>query len=247
MHKYFKKINIPFYDSDIDGYVRPINILKYFGETTSEETDKLIDENEVDFSFGWMLYRWKVEIIEYPKAKDDVQVNTWISKLDRFYAFREFTLTDEIGRTMVKASTVWLCIDMSKKRPIRIPKEYSEVMEEVGEANFKNFSDFKDLPEIDSYSDFKVRRSDIDSNNHVNNAKYLSWIVESMTEDIYNDYRLSEFEIIYKKEIKYGDVISTGFALDSRESGFLEFNHIITDFHKQKEHAFGKTKWIKKD
>ena len=246
MDKYTKKFNIPFYDGDKDGYIRPINILKYFGETSGEETDRLLGEKEIELNYGWMLYRWKVEIVEYPKVKDDIEIKTWVSRLDRFYAFREFTLFDGNGNTMVKASTVWLCIDMNRKRPIRIPKEYAEAIEEVGGANFKNFYDFKDEIQVSGYSDFKVRRSDIDYNNHVNNTRYLSWIIESMTEDIYNDYRLSEFEIIYKKEIKYGDTMSTGFVLDSRDDDCLEFSHIITDFHKEEEHAFGRTRWVKK-
>ena len=246
MQEYTKKFNIPYYDTDKDGDIRPINILKYFGETSGEETDRLLEKNEIQGDYGWMLYRWKVQIAEYPKVKENIQVKTWVSKLDRFYAFREFTLFDKNGREMVRASTVWLCVDMKKKRPIRIPKEYVDAIEIIGEANFKNFYDFKEDFQVNGYSDFKVRRSDIDYNNHVNNTKYLSWIIESMTEDIYKDYRLADFEIIYKKEIKYGDVVSTGYLLDDRDGESLEFKHIITDFHKEEEHAFGRTRWIKK-
>ncbi len=245
MHKYTKIFNIPYYEGDKEGYIRPINILKYFGETSGEETQKLLEENDIELDYGWMLYRWNVEIIEYPKVKESVQVKSWISKLDRFYAFREFTLSDENGKIVAKASTVWLCIDMNRKRPIRIPEEYSDTVNVSGNANFNNFYDFKEELDINSYIDLKVRRSDIDYNNHVNNAEYLSWILESMTEDIYNDYRLSKFEIIYKKEIKYIDTISTGFILDSRKDGNLEFTHVIVDSNKE-EHALSKTKWIKK-
>lgn len=245
MKKYTKKFSIPYYDGDKDGYIKPINILKYFGETSGEETNRLLSENEHTLNYGWMLYRWKVEIIKHPKVKEDVKVKTWVSKLDRFYAFREFVLLDKDENIIVKASTVWLCVDMNKKRPIRIPKVYSESMDILGEPNFKSFYDFKGDFKINTYADFKVRRSDIDYNNHVNNTKYLSWILESMTEDVYNDYRLSEFEIIYKKEIKYGEVISTGFILDSREDESLSFIHIITDQNKEEEHSFGRTKWIK--
>lgn len=246
MNRFTKKINIPYYDGDKNGNIRPENILKYFGETSSEETEKLVVEKEIEYEFGWMLYRWKVEILDYPKVKEDVYVKTWVSKLDRFYAFREFALLDKDENLMAKASTVWLCIDMDKKRPIRIPDEYSDNMQILGDPNFKSFYDFKDDLNIDSFIDFTVRRSDIDYNNHVNNTHYLEWIVESMTEDIYNNYNLSAFEIIYKKEIKYGDAIATGFVLESRDAGVLVFNHLISDFDREEEHAFGKTTWTKR-
>lgn len=246
MNKYTKKINIPFYDGDKNGDVRAENILKYFGETSSEETEKLVAEKEIEFKFGWMLYRWKVEIMEYPRVKEDVYVETWVSKFDRFYAFREFALLDKNKNIIAKASTVWLCIDMDKKRPVRIPTEYSDNIYGFGEANFKSFYDFKDSLDINGFSKFKVRRSDIDYNNHVNNTKYLSWMIESMTDKVYNDYRLSAFEIIYKKEVKYGDTISTGYVLETRNDCRLEFNHLISDFDRE-EHSLGKTIWLKKD
>lgn len=246
MDKYTKYFSVPYYDVNKEGYIEEINILKYFGETSSEETDKLLEENEATENFGWMLYRWKVEINRYPEVKENVSVKTWVSKLDRFYAYREFSMTDTNGNIVAKASTVWICVDMKKKRPIRIPKDYSDQMNILGNPNFEEFSPFKGELDIDSYSDFKVRRSDIDYNQHVNNTKYLSWLLESIPEDIYNNYRLCEFEIIYKKEIKYGDVISTGFQIESEDDESIEFTHIITDYNKTEEHSFGKTRWNKR-
>ncbi len=246
MNKYTKEINIPFYDGDANGNIRAENILKYFGEASSEETEKLVTEKDIKFNFGWMLYRWKVEIIEYPRVKEDVYARTWVSKFDRFYAFREFALLDKDKRILAKASTVWLCIDMDKKRPVRIPSEYSENIYGLDEPNFKNFYDFKDPLDINEFSKFKVRRSDIDYNNHVNNTKYLSWMIESMPDEIYDDYKLSYFEIIYKKEVRYGDTISTGFELETREDGILNFKHMISDFDGE-VHSLGRTRWIKKN
>lgn len=247
MDKYTKKFKIPYYDGDKYGYIRSVNILKYFGETSSEETDILLEGSEDIKDFGWMLYRWKVEILRYPTTQEKVEVDTWVSKVDRFYAYREFTMTDEEGGLLASASTVWIGVDMKRKRPIRIPKTYSDKMAIIGQANFDDFSDFREELKIEDYSDFKVRRSDIDSNEHVNNTKYLSWLIESVPEDIYREYDLLEFEIIYKKEIKYGDIISTGFEIESEDDDSISFKHVIKSCDKSEEHSFGKTRWIKKD
>lgn len=246
MNKYTKQFKIPYYDVDKEGNIEEINILKYFGETSSEETDNLLEESEKTENFGWMLYRWKVEIVRYAKVKEDVSVKTWVSKVDRFYAYREFTMTDAKGHILAKASTVWIGVDMVKKRPIRIPKDYSNQMNILGDPNFEDFSAFKEEVHIDDYSDFKVRRSDIDYNQHVNNTKYLSWLLESIPDNIYDNYKLYGFEIIYKKEIKYGDIISTGFQLESEDDERVDFTHIITDYDKSEEHSFGKTIWKKR-
>ena len=203
MGKHTKKLIIPYYDTDIDGRVSPYNILKYFGETSSSHTDEfLFDKKEDNHNYGWMLYRWKVKIDKYPKAKDKIYIETWISKLDRFYIYREFRVLNEEDEVLVIASTVWIMVDMKKKRPIRIPSDFLGKSEILDESNFTEFENFKEKIHFEKDIAFKVRRSDIDYNNHVNNTKYLLWIIEGVPNNIYENYILSEFEIVYKKEIK---------------------------------------------
>ena len=44
------------------------------------------------------------------------------------------------------------------------------------------------LEEFKYEESFKVRYTDIDSNNHVNNTKYIDWAIETLPEDIVNNY-----------------------------------------------------------
>ena len=67
---------------------------------------------------------------------------------------------------------------------------------------------FKKLPKlskIDFEKQFKVRRSDLDINQHVNNVNYIEWAVESVPEEIYNQKTLTGLEINFRAESKYGD------------------------------------------
>lgn len=246
MGKYRKVYHIPYYDTDKEGRITPYNILKYFGETSASQTDEfLLDVEEEVSNYGWMLYRWKVKINKYPKAKEKVYIETWISQLDRFYAYREFVILNEDNKVLGVASTVWLMVDMTKKRPVRIPNTFIEGSKIINERNFSEFENFKEKLDIKNHIDFKVRRNDIDYNNHVNNTKYLLWIIEAVPNNIYENYTLGEFEIIYKKEIKYGDTISSGYVKEKEEEGKVLYTHKISGKANNDEHAYGKTKWIK--
>lgn len=248
MEKHKKTFHIPHYDTDKDGRITPYNILRYFGETSNSHTDKFsFNQEELNnLNYGWMLYRWKVKINKYPKAKDKIYIETWMSKLDRFYAYREFTMLDENNEILGIASTVWIFVDMVKKRPIRIPNTFIEKSNIINESNFTEFENFREKIDTKDYIDFKVRRSDIDYNNHVNNTKYLLWIIEGVTDNIYQNYILSEFEIIYKKEIKYGDTILSSFVKDNIKNKEIILIHKISGKENSMDHAYGKTKWLKK-
>ena len=41
-----------------------------------------------DNNMAWMLNRWKVRFLEYPRPRDKIKVETWCSSIDRFYALR---------------------------------------------------------------------------------------------------------------------------------------------------------------
>lgn len=245
MSKYSKTFEIPFYDTDKHGNVTPLSLLAYLGETSGEHTNKIgFGYNQLmELNYAWMLNRWKVKIDRYPKAKEKIIIETWTSSVDRFYATREFIIYDKDKSELGRASTLWIFIDMKRKRPIRIPNDFIELVSPVEEKLFEDFYKFKKNYCIEDYLDFHIRRSDIDYNNHVNNKKYLSWMLETIPQDIYENYILKEFEILYKREILYGNTILAG-SKEKNESEYKrDFIHGIIDKDDNDSHALGWTRW----
>ena len=58
-----------------------------------------------------------------------------------------------------------------------------------------------------SEKSFDVRYSDIDTNMHVNNVKYVSWALETVPKDIVLNYELKNVKVTYEKETTYGETI----------------------------------------
>lgn len=245
MLKYKKTFRIPYYDADKYRRATPLAILTYLGETSGAHTEHIgfgVDKLQ-SLNYCWMLNRWKVKINRYPSVKEQITIETWTSSIDRFYATREFIIYDEKEIEIGRTSTVWIFINMEKKKPMRIPTEFIEISDLVEEKTFDYFYDFKKEAEVEEYIDFYVRRLDIDYNNHVNNTKYLSWMLESIPEDVYENYMLNEFEILYKKETTYGDTILSGNKEIDMNGDIPKYFHKILDKNNKEIHSLGVTSW----
>ncbi len=247
MDKFKTSYDISLFETDSGGTATPLSLLKILGESSGEHSETLGCgiESLMSLNYAWMLNRWRVKIYKYPKAKEKISIKTWTSKVDRFYANREFSFYNKEGELLGKASTLWIFIDMLKKRPIRIPEDVIKHYRLIPEQNFTDFYDFKLPYEIEDFQEFRIRRQDIDYNNHVNNSVYLSWMIENIPLDIYKNYKLSEFEIIYKKEAKYGNYIKIGSKELKNEDNSVEYISSIKSLENNEVHAEILSKWIK--
>lgn len=245
MKKFRWKLSVPYFACDNYGSMRISAMLDYLGETSSLHSDELglgykeLKENK----YGWVLNRWKFKITDYPKAKDDIIIETWTSKVNKFYANREFIIYNMAGEKIAMATTVWIFLNIDRKRPIRIPEEIENKYKMVEEFNFQEFYQFTDLKNDRDIVSFSTRRSDIDYNNHVNNVKYFDWINESIPNEIYNNYKLVEVEILYKQEILYGHEIECKIEKSFDSGEYVEFLHEINISNNTRINAFAKTKW----
>lgn len=247
MTKYNKSFQIPYYEADKYRKVTALSILAYLGEISVSHNDYLgfNIEKLKSLNYVWMLNRWRVKIDRYPKVGETIRIDTWISNIEKFYANREFIMYDEENLEIGRASTLWIFLNMTKKRPIRITSEFYEATKIIDIKAFDGFYEFDKNMEMSNYIDFYIRRSDIDYNNHVNNTKYLSWMIETIPEEVYENHMLNEFEILYRRETTYGNsILAGGKALDTSKEE-ITFVHSITDKATQENNTMGLTKWKK--
>lgn len=235
---------VPYYESNLSGLASPESLLAYLGEVATLHSDEVgitIDKLREN-NYGWMLNRWKVKINKYPQARDVIQVNTWASDFIKFYGNREFNILDDNNEELVKASSVWIFIDFIKKRPIRVTEDIVNRYGIQGQVQFEDYYDFNKPFNTEKGLEFRVRKSDIDYNNHVNNVKYFQWMLEVLPDYIDSDYLLDEFEILYKKEVGLGSLIYSSY-----NESFNQDKKIF--LHKIEEEgsirAYGRTMWKK--
>lgn len=196
-----------------------------FLENNAGKHSSLVGNNLISDVHTWMLLSWKVKVIKRPKFNDIIRVKTWSRKIEKFYAFRDFEVYDKNNEIIAVASSKWVYLDIEKGKIVKVPEETaaSYDSEEIYsfEEGEREFSKLKEPEIFINTISFPITRSMIDSNRHLHNIYYMDMAKEVLPKEIYEQKELNEFEVMYKKEIKYGDIPKVFY---SKENDF----HIVT-------------------
>lgn len=249
-HRFFREFEVHYHEVNSFGEATPATMLHYLEDVAISHSDAVgfgIDRLKVE-GMAWVLNRWHVQMDRYPRYGEKIVIETWPSSYDRFYATREFLLRDQENRIIGRATSLWIYINTETKRPLRIPAEMQNYfgIDSMRAVN-DSFESLKSDGESEYELSFSVRRSDIDTNGHVNNAKYLLWTLEVIPEDIYKMNHLFSFEIVYKKETSYGSAILSKCFVDDNDRTRATFRHVIMGNDTKNELAIARTVWSRRD
>lgn len=249
IRKHSKNFEIRYNDVNRFKEATPLTMLNYLEEAAISHSSFVgydIDRLKSD-GLGWVLNRWILHIDKYPVWNESVIVETWPSSFERFYATREFFIKNPDGVIIGRAASLWIFISIEKRRPTRIPENFSEVygINEI-KAVEDSFREIRLLGEPDFCREFAVRQSDIDTNGHVNNGNYVEWMLEALPQEVNLEYSLSSLEIEYKKETGYGDEIISKCKNIYNAGPSLEFVHTVQGSGSKGELAVGRTLWKKR-
>ncbi|WMJ80117.1 thioesterase [Clostridium sp. MB40-C1] len=241
-----KEYEVHFYEVDYKKKLLMTRIMDYFNDVAIYQSEELgigfdyMTENNI----AWILYKWDINIIRYPKYGEKVTARTIPNAFKKFYGCRRFDILDSKGDTLAWANSIWLLVDTKNKKPIKIPKELREVYGLTEEDNhILKIGNIDKIQQVHNSVEFKVRYSDIDTNGHVNNEKYAAWIIESVPVETVLNYTLVNIKITYKKESVYGEKIQVLTDKIEKED-LLVFNHKIMKSDGE-ELTLGQTIWKK--
>ena len=113
------------------------------------------------------------------------------------------------NKLIAKATSKWVLVNAKTARIVRVPEEKKEEYAPNGKAVFEEEIEEKlKEPEnaVLTYEE-QIGRTKIDTNNHLNNAYYLDFAVESLPEEVYENEELNHVEIMYKKASKYKETL----------------------------------------
>lgn len=227
MIKYVQNLTIPCYYTDAYSRLKPTSFMDLAQEAAGQHAvhlgfgyDDLIATNT-----AWILSRVNVKFIDAPKWREDITLTTWHKGLNRLFFLRDFILTDKEGRERVKATTSWLILNLETRRLVRDPKLIEDgtvCTENVLETPADKVQMPKGIEPM-FVMDHKVVYSDIDMNNHTNNAMYMQWAMDAIDYETASAKPLKEFTINFNRETKIGDTVSIYRVEEAREDGLHIF------------------------
>lgn len=182
--------------------------------------------------------------MRYPLLGEKIVITTWPYDFYGFLGFRNFLVEDQTGAQIVCANSVWVFMDMQKGRPYKIPQEIAAVYRKEEKLSMEYLD--RKIPDTDFQAsgffacDLKkagpvaVPRWFIDTNRHVNNAKYIL-IAEELLPDHYKPARI---RAEYRRPAVCGELLypcmrSGEDRMTVRLSGRENETYVMMEFFKQ--------------
>jgi fatty acyl-ACP thioesterase A len=141
-----------------------------------------------------------------------VKVETYFQQEGRVGARRDWLLTSPAtGEQYGCATSSWVMVNVVTRRLSRMPDairdEYRKLMPDppkhcidAAETRLK-LPDISDIAECTQHVATPVH---LDMNYHVNNTAYLTWILDSIPEEVQDSCVLAQYEVEYKAEGQAG-------------------------------------------
>ena len=197
--------------SDVDQFLdlKLSSLFVFMQDVATEHAEQLGIGKAVTLDRGlfWVITRYAVTIIRMPKYLDTVVMKTYPGDDMKFLFPRYFQLESESGEVLVKASSIWAVVEKATRHAsinpfngMILPSEHYEGEEPLPKKIR--------LEELSLLEERKVRYTETDLNGHLNNTKYIEFIVDMHDKDFYSQNKFKHLDINYEKEILAGSTVS---------------------------------------
>jgi acyl-ACP thioesterase len=248
MGNYFEKtFELRYSEMDKSGDTSPTTILTLLEETAADHCYSI--DNSLyhlkEKNIGWVLLSGIIQMDRYPAYKEKIIIRTWISSYSLIKGIRENIIYDEQENIIGRAKGLWVFFDIKRRRPVQIFDDIKEKWSYCNEESIKHNTAINiEVNESESYiKKYDVNRFDIDMYKHLNNIRYLQWVIDSIDEEIVDNCYLSSIEGRFVAEVKNGDTIMSLTKKDINDNSFF---HAIINQDSKKVCATAKTVWKKK-
>ncbi len=229
-----KEVQLRRYDCDVTNRLTLTNLIHYLIEVSNGQVNELNEKAGSDpiteAGYAWVIIQYAFEIKRMPQYGERIRIETSYENFTKIFTYRLFDVYDENDNHLIAAKSMWLMIDIADRKMVRITSDL--VQNFVGiqeERRLKRTAQprFEETEQTMTES-FKVRYSDIDINEHVNNSNYFEWMQEPLGADFLLNHEPASINIKYEKEVFYGTTIDSIVYIDESEDEIVTMHEIRT-------------------
>jgi medium-chain acyl-[acyl-carrier-protein] hydrolase len=207
---YSETYQIRAFETDRQGQASPsalANLLQEIAGNHASSRDLGFEHMQEQGAF-WVLNRLEVRIHRFPVWREPLRVETWVRDMRGPFSHRDFEIFDERGAVVLSAATLWVLLDQESRRPRRgliAPETIPLIPERL--ALSTNPAKVGALAEGREVTRYRARYSEIDMVGHVNNVRYLDWILDSYPLSFRDGHQLLGFTINFLSETHLGEEV----------------------------------------
>jgi len=203
-------------ECDFQGFWKPSQVFLAFTEAASHHAAHL------GFSFddllarsrAWVLSRMKIRFFSPSEMGATLTLRTWPRAIEQKIFFRrDFQLFDERGILLSSGASNWLLIDLEARRfvmphTLGTPLPPNEGLAALPEQ-LEKIVPPENLPVCLSIT---PAYSAIDALGHVNNTRYVEWMMDCIPYETHQAHRVETLQINYSSEVRPGQPVSVAAA-----------------------------------
>ncbi|TVQ23965.1 MAG: hypothetical protein EA383_12340 [Spirochaetaceae bacterium] len=210
---WYETFEIGSFWTDVNGVASPQALLQMMQDVAWKHAQALkfgYSELGAQNQF-WVLSRLTMDVRRYPRWGETVRLESWTSGTNKLLALRDFRLYDDDERELMKGVTGWLIVDHGSRRPLRPEGIVAELSIPSLPSQYDGGPEKVRAPDSDSDGQttygVAARYSDIDAQQHVNNTRYVSWMIDGLSADWVVSRRIRRMSVNFLKECNLGDTL----------------------------------------
>ncbi|QHO32722.1 Palmitoyl-acyl carrier protein thioesterase [Arachis hypogaea] len=214
----------------------------------------------------WVVTRIQVQVQRYSSWGDIIEIDTWVDAHGKNGMRRDWVIRDHFTKeVIVKATSTWVMMNRETRKLCKIPEE---VREELTPFYINRFA----ISNEDTYSEkihkltdqdaeniqtgLAPRWNDMDANQHVNNVKYIGWILESLPMKVLEDYYMTSMTLEFRRECTQSNMLESmatptsklihaNNSINRKVNNNLQFTHLLRllDDDQRPEVVRARTEW----
>jgi len=207
-HVFSREFHIFGYDADHNCHITIPKLLCMMHETAWSHVSYLKkgwQELQEDGLF-WALAKLHLKIHKLPKWNEKIRVDTWAKERESIMFLRDYEVFSETGELLCCAISEWMLVDFRLNKIVRLEKLNTHLDYPKDRIAFEGRVPRLpriNIPENPIFQPVVI--SDLDMNQHMNNASYVRWVFNQLSYDFYNQHQVKEVIINYVNQLKPGD------------------------------------------
>ena len=199
-------------DCDLASTLRPGALLEIMQDTAVTHSE-LLGAGHLALSrqgMAWVVTRMEVQLSRSIREGEHFSVETYPMPVRRWFFPRYFVFRDDQEREIGCAASLWVLLDLTTRHVAhsesvaRLIPDNSDLPAPLGLP-----APVREISGTLETSEFEPAYTDLDSNEHVNNCRYLDWCCNALGVDTMRGYELGHFMINYDQEIRPKQTVRT--------------------------------------
>jgi len=209
---FFEEYAVGLNDVDFRRRLKLSALFNYFQDIANLAAEALgvgMERVEQEFGVAWILTKVRVDLTRQPDWDEVLTIETWPQAPGKIDFERDYLVKDREGQVVAAAVSQWVIMDIGQRK-LRRASHIPLVLPEVRSARAIDGQWGKLQPAGDLEVAYQrvIGYSDIDVNGHLNNCKYIDFIMDCLPMEVHRDHRVTRIEVNFVHEALPGDTVA---------------------------------------